>query len=236
MIDGVTVTWTTDGSAGAWLAERLHGFAVDAGSVVPDGFDAYARVFHPLGDGQDRRWHERAARNGRIAHPEMQLHLISRPPGAVSPGYEPLAGVRVGSLPQPELEALVALLLPHTGTPGRAWFAVWEGYAQLRPGASPPVIDLPQRRYALATGAVGDAVAVSDALLDQSPNLWWPDDRAWCVATEIDLAWTYVGGTEAAVAAVLASPVLEAMSARTSDRATADGDTVNAALDGNGDG
>jgi hypothetical protein len=141
----------------------------------------------------------------------------------------------VGSLPRPELEALVALLLPHTETPGQAWFAVWEGFAVLE-GAAPAVVDLPQRRYALATGAVRDAAALSDALLDQSPNLWWPDDRAWCVATEIDLAWTYVGGTEAAVAAVLASPVLEAMSARTSDRATADGDTVNAALDGNGDG
>ncbi len=34
---------------------------------------------------------------------------------------------------------------------------------------------------------------------DQTPNLWWPEDRAWFVATEIDLAWTYVGGREALI-------------------------------------
>ena len=29
--------------------------------------------------------------------------------------------------------------------------------------------------------------------IPQSPSIWWPDDHAWCVATEIDLMTTYVG-------------------------------------------
>ena len=45
----------------------------------------------------------------------------------------------------------------------------------------------------------------------QSANLWWPADRAWCVATEIDFAWTYVGGTRAVVDALLADPRLDAV-------------------------
>ena len=49
-----------------------------------------------------------------------------------------------------------------------------------------------------------------DAQDGHSPNLWWPDDRAWCVATEIDLAWTYVGGSAALIDDVLASAALEA--------------------------
>jgi len=29
----------------------------------------------------------------------------------------------------------------------------------------------------------------------QMPNLWWPADRSWCVASDGDLAWTYIGGS-----------------------------------------
>jgi hypothetical protein len=50
-----------------------------------------------------------------------------------------------------------------------------------------------------------------------SPNLWWPDDRAWCVASEIDLAWTYVGGTEALINDILANSQLEAQLASPDD-------------------
>ncbi|MDZ7676030.1 MAG: hypothetical protein U5K30_13310 [Acidimicrobiales bacterium] len=36
----------------------------------------------------------------------------------------------------------------------------------------------------------------------QYPDLWWPDDRNWFIATDTDLAWTYVGGSRAMVADV----------------------------------
>ncbi|WP_327045800.1 hypothetical protein OG320_29665 [Microbispora sp. NBC_01189] len=44
----------------------------------------------------------------------------------------------------------------------------------------------------------------------QSPSLFWPADRAWCVATEIDFDSTFVGGSTAAIGAVLTAPMLEA--------------------------
>ncbi len=56
-----------------------------------------------------------------------------------------------------------------------------------------------------------------DAQDGHSPNLWWPDDRAWCVATEIDLAWTYVGGPARLVNDVLTNPHLEAQPASPDD-------------------
>jgi len=44
-----------------------------------------------------------------------------------------------------------------------------------------------------------------------SPNIWWPEDRAWCVATDIDLYDTYVGGSQECIEAVLGNLELEAL-------------------------
>jgi hypothetical protein len=51
------------------------------------------------------------------------------------------------------------------------------------------------------------------------------------VATEIDFAWTYVGGSTAAIDAVLGDPRLEALPAKATDRFTHDSDLLNTALD-----
>jgi hypothetical protein len=47
----------------------------------------------------------------------------------------------------------------------------------------------------------------------QCPNIWWPADRAWCVASGIDLPWTYVGGPRGLIDAVLADNRIEALPA-----------------------
>ena len=38
-----------DVSPAAWIAPRLHPFGQDTGSVIPEGFDADCRIFHPEG-------------------------------------------------------------------------------------------------------------------------------------------------------------------------------------------
>jgi hypothetical protein len=45
----------------------------------------------------------------------------------------------------------------------------------------------------------------------QSANLWWPEDRSWCVATEIDFTWTYVGGDTAVVQELVEDRTIEAI-------------------------
>ena len=30
-----------------WAVDRIHDFGVDVGSVIPEGFGAYVRLFHP---------------------------------------------------------------------------------------------------------------------------------------------------------------------------------------------
>jgi hypothetical protein len=181
-----------------WLVDSLTTFAQSVLSVVPDGFPEYVRVFHPATlAGEPVRWDEIAGATGRVAHGGMQLCALTgsyRFESAAFPGvYD--APPPTGSLP-PELTAtLAAVLARHTTTPERCWFAVWNGYgtaeADLARAAS---FSLPAREYRLLHGPVESA---SEPLLaglpDQSANIWWPDDRAWLVATEIDFKTTYLG-------------------------------------------
>jgi hypothetical protein len=64
---------------------------------------------------------------------------------------------------------------------------------------------------------------------EQSASLWWPADRAWFVATDIDLVTTFVGGSAACVRDVLDHPLLEAAPVPADQRFTWDADTVNPA-------
>jgi hypothetical protein len=84
------ITWLSDVSPADWIAPRLHGFNMDTGSVVPEGFEAYCRIFHPLRRHEpgatSRTWAEVAAQKGRIVHPEMQLHMISHAVGMTQRG------------------------------------------------------------------------------------------------------------------------------------------------------
>ena len=65
------------------------------------------------------------------------------------------------------------------------------------------------RDYLLYSGAPDDALVFVN-IENQSPNLWWPEDRSWCVATEIDLHYTYIGAPRDLIHRLLAHPVLEA--------------------------
>lgn len=67
------------------------------------------------------------------------------------------------------------------------------------------------RHYYLFTGPVGAIPAVSVGGWRQTPSIWWPDDRAWVVVTEVDADSTCVGGTPEVVRRVLDDDRLEAL-------------------------
>jgi len=212
--------------AAGWIGERLHRFAQDVGSVVPSGFEAYVRIFHPAwrlaGTKEvEVRWSDVAEWGGRIVHPEMQFHSISVPlpdreTRLQSYTFEPRAGV----LPERQARALVELLAGHTATPELCWFCVWDGYADVRGGRKR--VRLPSREYILFKGPINDAPGQVNG-----PNLWWPDDRKWCVASEVDFPYTYVGGPKELIHEILADPSLEALPAALDHGITAFSDKVN---------
>jgi hypothetical protein len=206
----------------SWIERSLHPFGMDVGSFIPDGFAAYARVFHPPyrrtqeGNQIPVRWRDVAAANNRTIAAEMQMMDLPGHPSQFSASGEELwdQQTQTGNLPREIAARLAAILSAQTLTPELCWFAVWEGYAdvRIRP-AQAPMFSVPERNLFLLQGGVGDVLrTLSDIdLFYRSPNLWWPDDRAWCVVTEIDFTWSYIGGSSPCIEQILGDPELEAI-------------------------
>jgi hypothetical protein len=52
------------------------------------------------------------------------------------------------------------------------------------------------------------------------PRWWWPNDKAWCFQTNVDLDMTnciYLGASSDCVEAILASPIIESLIAQPDD-------------------
>jgi hypothetical protein len=230
MIDGVR--WLADTSPANWINPLLHPPFVDTGSIVPVGFESYCRIFHPirsreLGSGMIT-WAELATRNDRHVHPEMQFHAISTPRGTPSPQtYERGIGPEWGSLPLEERFELIRQLGPATQTRERCWFLMWEGFGDVSFGSAARV-EIGQRDYAMYAGPIeAAAISLNDRVPSNSPNMWWPEDRAWIVVTDIDFAWTYVGGHEDIIGRLVSSQTLEAFPCQITDKPFYNSDTLN---------
>jgi hypothetical protein len=205
-----------------WIETHLHPFGMDVGSIIPERFAAYARVFHPAyrrtleGNKTAVRWRDIAAANNRTIVAEMQLLDLPLYPSKSSASGEELWNEQpqTGNLPQEIAAALARILPSHTKTPELCWFAVWEGFADVRTrmrGA--PMFSVPERNLFLLDGSLGDVLTTLSEIdwSYRSPNLWWPDDRAWCVVTEIDFTWSYVGGSPGCIEQILSDPELEGL-------------------------
>jgi hypothetical protein len=221
----------TDLSAAGWLAAALA--PADPPTVaclLPPVFEAYARVLHPAiryegDDDVEVPWAAVAALNDRTAHRLMQWPAITGAWDFVADDDQPELwndSPAEGHLLAPVAERLAAVLAGRTTTPDDCWFGAWAD----APG--PELLALGSRTYRLVRGPIALAAAnFAPEPAEQGPNLWFPADRAWCVVTDIDLMSTYVGGSAAAVAAVLDDEAIEAWPAEPGDPVTPDSDRVN---------
>jgi len=211
----------------------MRTFGRDLASLVPADFTGYARVLHPAHRGPEQcpvRWADVAAANGRVAHPEMQWANIADTSSHISPRPDIWTDQPCwGELPAPEMGRLVDLLSEHTETRDRIWFAIWDGWGTPTAGHHATAhFDLPGRRYKLVTAPIDAARTGVAAVPDwTSPQIWWSDDRAWIVASEIDLCCTYVGGSAACIATLLTDASLEVLPVDIHHRFTFAADTVN---------
>jgi hypothetical protein len=207
----------TDTGPAAWV-ERALASTADArdwtvATMVPSVFAAYARVLPPTYNRDDEhgeprhRWSEIAAHRGVPLTAETQFD-------ALVAGADHWGRPSDGGLDARETGVLAGILSSFTRTPEEAFFCLWEGFGLEETDAwrnRPMRVRIPHRAYHLLTGPVTAAPVLPTPLEWRCASKWWPADRAWLVATEIDGYLTYVGGSRAAIDAVLADPSLDAV-------------------------
>lgn len=202
-IFGPAVTVPADASAAAWIAARLGEFGT-VGGLVPDGFDQYLLVrpaWLAEGDcgGDDA---EQTATIASVAQRHTTTTDLIR--FGIWEGYGWASSMTLYSVSGPRLSAWFV----------RAWFRGRSRLAdrrrrrRIRQGLEQvPQFDLPCRRYYLLHGQLQAAACIVDpgGCRHQVPDLWWPDDRQWFVATDTDLDWTYIAGSRTFIAAIIAA-------------------------------
>lgn len=220
------VNWSSEVGGADWIVARLHPFARDVGSLVPAGYPAYVRILHPA-------WRRVGRDTAKVRWAELadaaEMRLTASTQFEDLRGYaEDVVPPHRGTLAPDELAVLIEHLDRHTGRADSCWFAIWDGYGWIRgapavaalgpsggrtadpsPLRAPAArVKVPGRALILYRGPIADAAAwVPD--FRQSPNLWWPGDREWCVCSEIDLRSTYLGGSLALIEELLADNRIE---------------------------
>lgn len=225
-------------------ARILHGIETWIPGPTPDEWESRLLT-----------WGDVAAVTGRVVHAGVQWHaLIRAEAGQYSSEAWDDGTPEEGNLEIEPLAELRDIAARHTSTPNEAWFALWEGWGEINGGGvffgvtedgvawqrpvqpllsrseqAVPRLELPDRTYHLFSGplsAIEDLASLPDAS-PRSPQLWWPADQAWCVASEIDYDSTLVGGSAELIREIIASPTFEAFALDPRTDLTWDGDQIN---------
>ena len=170
----------------------------------------------------------------------MQFNRIAKLPD--EPIYkDPEWGTRprIGYLPDEECLVLTHVLSLFTSTPESCYFCLWEGRGGMDAHyrRKPKVKADRGWEYWLFRGPIHGALGVLHPT-SETPNIWWPEDRAWCVVTHVDFRETFVGGTQACIDRILRysdrgahSPMrfsgLEALQISLDARVDINGDNIN---------
>ncbi|HEX9067535.1 MAG TPA: hypothetical protein VF807_02115 [Ktedonobacterales bacterium] len=212
---------SSDVAAADWLKPRLRSFASAVAAVVPDGFPAYVRLAHPAPE-QDSGNPPLGSLPAELL-PVLCAILAEHTSTASAcyfclwEGYGWVQGspavMRLTRRRDDGLPEIIPPPIPPAFSP-----EVLHG----------PRVRLPNRDYLLFTGPLDAAPELGETLDDtffpQSPHLFWPQDHAWCVASEIDLTYTLVAGSERLAAALVADPSLKGRRVSPGDALTSDAD------------
>ncbi len=251
-VSGAEGRWIGDALERYMTKELWDQWIGTVATTVPDTFEAYARIFHRMDGGMEpeRRWADVAAAKGTQLHPEAQFHRLAKTELYRDALIDGVNGVEygrpyMGELDQGQLAALAGVLAVHTSGRQDIFQAVWVGWGGFEPGdggipagpGGPLSVAKGFREYWAFRGTVAELArppwfrdgSGDDGLgiNTQTANLAWPADRSWCLATEVDFDSTLVGGSAELIAAVVHSPLLEALEVTPSTDLSSEGDRIN---------
>jgi hypothetical protein len=225
------VRWSADVAVGDWIAARLSGWGV-VGGTVPRGYACYVRIFHPgmLG----RLPLESLA----AVAPLLAAHTTAPADTTVGIWYG-WADLRPGP---------AALMISATGPDAPALRAANEESfrAEIAASVDPqvavaaengPRLALPDREYVLLSADVREfadpgwahtgGIGWHGSFAGPTPNILWPADRSWFLATEIDFDSTIIGGSRELIDGILSNSRLEAAEVTEETDLSWTGDRIN---------
>jgi hypothetical protein len=196
MIFGEQVRAAEATDAGGWIDSARFGEWGTLGALVPNHYDTYLRVEAAPADIEDWWTAQRQVEASIASVAARHTSTPDRPWFAVWEGHGFGGGARS---------------LYRDGEPGAEQLAEIEAHqAALREedarrrGAvrsalsSVPRFALPHRTYYLLSGSVLAATFIKEPgnpTRWRPADLWWPDDRSWFVATDVDFWCLYVAGS-----------------------------------------
>lgn len=179
-------------------------------TLGPSGFERYGRLFHPLPEGADEN------------DPDEVVNVEGHLPGDHLRRLLVLLR-RHTNTPDDCFFALWDGFGDIHGSPAVGFLHTGVGKGPDVPPAFPPEflngprVEIPNRSYLLFRGPLEDAgrwgaadVAPGRPRPINSPNLMWPFDRSWFVASEIDNPWTGVAGSSGLLEELMSDTVLDA--------------------------
>ncbi len=124
-----------------------------------------------------------------------------------------------GPLEEDLMRCTVELLAAHTTTPDECYCAIWDGWPSGVSQLEVPKVSLPEnaREFVLLRGSLADlATFRAPEWLDEYgrddvpiPAYVWPADHAWCITADVDPHFATIGGSAAAIGALLTEPGLD---------------------------
>ncbi len=225
-----------------WFAPVLH--EAPRGGVralVPDMYPQYVRLLHPAYQERPEgkrmvQWKEIAAYANRVFHPLVQFpSLVGLQLQQYENGINENEGQlwtdppAQGTLPPEIIGSVVEVLRGCTDTPDNCFFALWSGWADVSKldVAKGAHLHLPDRDYIVFQGAIDTAKHSAFKWRFQAMNLWWPADRRWFLATDIDLESTYIGIDDNGMEALMNHASLETVATDPNDGVMTSSDNVN---------
>lgn len=217
----------------SWLLERRvplrAGRVHRVDELLPAGYDAYLRLFHPFvawhaDPGGSTRADERRTWASLASEAGVQFHgeLMWRSLEGVLPitnDARPYAVWWEGEIEAGARSHLFALL--SHATPGLSFF--FFGLAAVILGGKPML-------YSARTSAIEDVCARAEREAGKhvaGPELAWPETRSWVVATDYDLLSTYIAAHHDLAAQLTSDNELETLPVTLETRIDNGADLVN---------